>query len=77
MSAALQVIQEKVQRLSPQKQVEVLDFIEFLLSKEIPRKPQKLTFSWADGPEDPPVNMTSVELQHEATRLRAEDEIAD
>jgi hypothetical protein len=77
MNAALVLIQEKLQRLSPQKQAEVLGFIEFLLSKEKPRKPRKLTFSWADGPGDPPVNMTSVELQHEATRLRAEDEIAD
>lgn len=77
MSTPLQVIQEKMQRLSPQKQAEVLDFIEFLLSREKPRKPRKLTFSWADRPGDPPVNMTSVELQHEATKLRSEDEVVD
>lgn len=77
MIAALQTIQEKLQKLSPQKQAEVLDFIEFLLVRDKPRKPRELTFSWADSPEDPPVNMTSVELQHEATKLRVEDEIAD
>jgi len=77
MLTALQVIQEKVEKLSPQKQAEVLSFIEFLLSKERPRAPRKLAFSWADGPDAQPVNLSSVELQHEATSLRIEDETAN
>ena len=77
-----ETLQEKIERLSPQRQAEVLDYIEFLLSKEELRKPRKLTFKWAGQPGDPPINMTSVELQHEATALRlerfqVEDEIAD
>lgn len=77
MSTALQTFQEKMQQLSPQRQAQVVDFIEFLLSREKPRPRTKLTFSWADGPDDPPVNLDSVELQHEATNLRIKDETAD
>jgi len=72
MNTALQTIQEKARLLSPQKQAELLDYIEKLLNEERPRKKTKLTFSWADGPDDPPVELNSVELQHEATRLRIE-----
>ena len=77
MSSVLATIQEKIERLSPQKQAQVVDFIEFLLSKETPRKPRKLTFNWADGPGDPPEALSSVELQHEATNLRVKDETTD
>jgi hypothetical protein len=34
MSAMLAVIQEKAQRLSPQRQSELIDFADFLLSRE-------------------------------------------
>lgn len=77
MSTALQIIQEKAQLLSPQKQVELLNFIESLLNEEKPRRKAKMTFSWAGRPEDPPVELNSVELQHEATRLRMKDETTD
>ena len=83
MSIALkETLQEKFEQLSPQRQAQVLDYIEFLLSKEAPRKPRKPAFKWAGKPDDPPLKMTSVELQHEATALRleqfkVEDEIAD
>jgi hypothetical protein len=95
MSTAIvtrQTIQEKVQLLSPQKQEEVLDFIEFLLRKEAngrffdsgeqplgqerPRS-RNLIFDWADGPDDPPEPYTSVELQHMANEWRNDDETAD
>ena len=73
MSVALkEVMQEKIERLSPQKQTEVMDFVEFLLTKEKPRRPAKLTFSWAGRPDDLPINMTSVELQHEALEWRVQ-----
>ncbi len=75
MSAALQVIQEKVQRLSPQKQAEVISFIDSMLQEEQTAATQApatrgLTFDWCDGPDDPPVELTSVELQHEALEWR-------
>ncbi len=36
-------ILEKLQSLGVEKQLEVLDFIEFLLSKKIPNKEQRIT----------------------------------
>jgi hypothetical protein len=75
MSAALQLIQEKVQRLSPQKQAEVVDFVEFLLSRERSQPQHSPAFDWVDGPDDEPEPRTSVELQHMATQWRIEDEL--
>ncbi|MDQ3011140.1 MAG: DUF2281 domain-containing protein [Acidobacteriota bacterium] len=72
MNTALQSILEKAQLLSLQKQTELLNYIEKLLNEEKPRKKTKMTFSWAGRPDDPPVELNSVELQHEATRLRIE-----
>ena len=72
MNSALAVIQEKVQQLPPEKQFEVVKFIEALLN-ESPSQSQKtrgLKFDWCDGPDDPPVGLTSVELQHEALEWR-------
>lgn len=77
MSTALQTIQEKAQQLSPQRQAQVVDFIEFLLSREIPPWRGDLKFDWVDGPDAPPVNMSSVELQHEATNLWGEAAAAE
>ena len=52
MSAALQIIQEKAQQLSLQKQAEVIDFIDFLLSKELPKPRTKMKLDWAGGLKD-------------------------
>lgn len=70
MSTALAVIQEKAQQLSPEKQFEVVKFIETLLSESSLQKIRGLKFDWCDGPNDPPVGLTSVELQHEAMEWR-------
>lgn len=75
MGAALQSLQEKVEQLSPQKQAEVIDFVEFLLSREQRRSHYVPTFDWVDGPDDEPEPLTSVELQHMATLWRIEDEL--
>ncbi len=109
MSGMLAVIQEKAQLLSPQRQSELIDFAEFLLSREsaiasvplgepafdwvaesdaepspnpslvnglvqaeAPPLTRGLTFDWCAGPDDPPVEMTSVEMQHEALEERFE-----
>lgn len=74
MSSALAVIQEKAPRLSPQKQVEVIEFIETLLLKERTTVTRSLTFDWADGPNDPPVERDSVELQHQTLEWRINEE---
>lgn len=72
MSTALQTIQEKAQLLPPQKQADVIDFIEKLLEQEQPPKTRGLKFDWVDGPDDPPVPYTSVELQHQVLEWRIE-----
>lgn len=72
MSTALQTLMAKAELLPPEKQAELFNFIERLLNEEKPRKRAKMSFSWADGPDDPPVELNSVELQHEATKLRIE-----
>jgi hypothetical protein len=74
MSSALAVIQEKAQQLSPQKQVEVIRFIETLLLEEQAPVTRGLTFDWADGPDDAPVHYDSVELQHQALEWRINEE---
>ena len=72
MSSALATIQEQVQRLSPQKQAEVVRFIEDLLKDESAPPTPGLTFDWCDGPADHPAPLTSVELQHAALEWRKE-----
>lgn len=79
MGSSLALLQEKAEQLSPQRQSELIDFAEFLLSKERmgesafngANEPngepltRGLKFDWCAGPADPPVEMTSVEMQHE------------
>ena len=74
MSSALAVIQEKAQRLSPQKQVEVIKFIEMLLLEEQASATRGLTFDWADGSDDSPESYDSVELQHQALWSRIDEQ---
>jgi hypothetical protein len=74
MSSALSVIQEKAQRLSPQRQVEVIKFIEMLLLEEQAPATRGLTFDWADGPDDLPAPYDSVELQHQALEWRIDEQ---
>jgi hypothetical protein len=75
MSSVLATLQETAQKLPPQKQAELIDFAEFLLSRETPSVQPEPAFDWVDGPDDEPVALTSVELQHLATLWRIEDEL--
>ncbi len=91
MSAISVAIQEKVERLSPLRQNELIDFADFLLSKDdrgalapmgelavdvlneeeakpLPSSPRKLAFDWVIDDDGPPEEVTSVELQHQATQ---------
>lgn len=67
-------IDEMVDELLPERQVEVRDFVEFLLAKQgshLRRKPQ---LGWAGALKELRDEFSSVELQHEITRLRSEDQ---
>jgi hypothetical protein len=75
MSSVLATIQEKAQRLSPEKQATLAEFAEFLLQKDQVVTQTEPTFDWAGRPDDEPMPLTSVELQHMATVWRIEQEL--
>ncbi len=77
MNATVQTIKEKVQQLSPQNQAEVIDFVDFLLSKEKTKQRKKMTLDWAGGLKDLREQYTSIELQHQANLLREKYETSD
>lgn len=63
-------LKEFVEKLPPDLQQEVQDFIEFLLEKQ-GRKPRgKPRFDWAGALKDMKDQYTSVELQHEISKWR-------
>jgi len=61
----LEDIKELVEKLPPDLQREVKDFVEFLLSKRI-RKKQKLSMTWAGALREYRDRFTSLELQKKA-----------
>ena len=63
-------IQSKFQSLSPELKKEVLDYIDFLISKNKKQKTKKLTFEWQGKLSDLKEEFTSVELQHKALEWR-------
>ena len=67
-------IEEMVKELPLEFQYEVEDFVRFLLEKQA-RKPRgKLEFDWEGALEDLRDQYTSVELQHQVSEWRAEEE---
>lgn len=63
-------IQSIFQSLSPELKKEVLDYIDFLISKNKKLKTKKLTFEWQGKLSDLKEEFTSVELQHKALEWR-------
>ncbi len=61
-------IQKLLDRLSPEEQKEVIDFVEFLLTKKQTEttKQNRLQLSWAGGLKAYKDKYTSVELQKKA-----------
>jgi hypothetical protein len=67
-------IGEMVKDLPLESQYEVEDFVRFLLEKQT-RKPRgKLKFDWEGALEDLRDQYSSVELQHQVSEWRAEEE---
>ena len=80
MTSSLATIQERAQQLSPQKQEEVIRFMDGLLQEETAPLTRGLKFDWCVGPDEPPVEMTSVEMQHEVLEWmvqKAEESLTD
>lgn len=68
-------IQEKILRLAPDEQKEVVDFIQFLEAKHKDKseKNEKMTFEWAGALSHLKDKYTSVELQHKINEWRIEE----
>lgn len=63
--------QEILSKLPEDVQQQVLEYIEFLVKKYgVEKQEEPLDFSWAGALRDLKDEYTSVELQHEASRLR-------
>lgn len=69
MSTVTKPLEELIQDLPPRLRVEVRNFVEFLLSKQIRPTKRKLRQDWADTLKAD--GYTSVELQHLASDWRA------
>jgi hypothetical protein len=63
-------LKEFVEKLPPDLQQEVQDFIEFLLEKQAKKPRGKPRFDWAGALKDMKDQYTSVELQHEISKWR-------
>jgi hypothetical protein len=76
MSSILPELQTKLERLSPQQQAAVANFLEAFLEQEQPKPRAKMKLDWAGGLKDLRDRYTSVELQHEANKWREENALA-
>ena len=61
----MQTLKELIEKLPPELQEEVRDFVEFLLEKRARRPKRKPRFDWAGALRDLRDRYSSVELQHE------------
>lgn len=63
-------LQEMVQKLPPELQEEVQDFVAFLLERRTARKNIPMTFKWEGALKDLRGEYTSVQLQHQVFEWR-------
>lgn len=63
-------LQELLQRLPPELQTEVRDFVEFLLERKSRRQSTPMKFQWEGALKDLRGQYTSVQLQHQIAELR-------
>lgn len=65
-------IEEKIRELPDDLRKEILDYVEFLLTKDKSRgaKVKKFRFDWEGGLSEIGDKFTSVELQHKAMEWR-------
>ena len=65
-------LKDYVEKLPPEIQQEVEDFVEFLLKKYRDKPHNKPKFDWAGALKDLRDKYTSVELQHKISKWRME-----
>ncbi|MBC7218479.1 MAG: DUF2281 domain-containing protein [Candidatus Caldatribacterium sp.] len=66
----MQSLKELIDRLPPELQQEVQDFVEFLLEKRVRAPKRQPKFEWAGALKDLRDRYTSVELQHKLAEWR-------
>ena len=66
----MQTLEELIEKLPPELQEEVRDFVEFLLEKRARRPKRKPKFDWAGALRDLRDRYSSVELQHKIAEWR-------
>jgi uncharacterized protein DUF2281 len=72
MSTATKPLADLIQELPPALQLEVRDFVEFLLTRRERTADQRLRQDWAGALQEYQQEYTSVELQHLALDWRSE-----
>jgi len=66
----METLKELIDKLPPELQSEVRDFVEFLLEKKMRKAKKKPKFDWAGALKDLRDQYTSVELQHKIVEWR-------
>ena len=67
---SMQTLKELIEKLPPELQEEVRDFVEFLLERRARRPKRKPKFDWAGALRDLRDRYSSVELQHKIAEWR-------
>lgn len=65
-------LKEYLEKLPPELQKEVKDFVEFLLGKRVKKSGKKLNLDWAGALKDYRDKYTSLELQKKALEWRGD-----
>jgi len=66
----MESLKEMIDKLPPELQQEVRDFVDFLLEKKVKKGKKKPKFDWAGALKDLREQYTSVELQHKIAEWR-------
>jgi hypothetical protein len=70
MSSSAGSVEEKIRMLPPDLREEAIHFIEELVKRKKQPHKKKFRLGWAGGLSSIDKSVTSVELQHEASKLR-------
>jgi hypothetical protein len=70
MSSSTGSVEEKIRMLPPDLREEAIHYIEELAKRKKKSQKKKFSLSWAGGLSHLNKNITSVELQHEASKWR-------
>lgn len=74
MQEQIKSMEELFRQLPPESQREVRDFIEFLIAKQESRSRRQPQFDWAGALEEMRDQYSSVDLQHQITNWRSDNE---